>query len=103
MIPPGPVFLDPRAYRGTIDGVAEGNWRVIGPDGTGVGLPVNLFRQFRTLRDDHVRRLFRIHAGAFPQVDEQDLRTVFAWDPFQEGRPARRGWWSASGSGGSMS
>ena len=85
IMPHGLVILDFKAYRGTVDGVEEGDWRVISPDGTEVLLPINLFRQLRTLRYDLIRRLFRMHDDTFPQIDEDDLRKVSAWGYFQVG------------------
>ncbi len=85
VMPHGLVILDLKAYLGTVDGVEEGEWRVIGPDGTETLLPVNLFHQLRTLRYDLIRRLFRIHDDAFPQIEDADLRKVAAWGYFRPG------------------
>ncbi len=78
VMPHGLVVLDLKAYLGTVYGVEEGDWRVVGPDGSEETLRVNLFHQLRTLRFDLVRRLERIRDEAFPQIDERDLKKVAA-------------------------
>lgn len=85
VMPHGLVVLELKAYQGTIEGVEEGEWRVVTSEGNSVPLRVNLFHQLRALRHDMVRRLFRIHATALSQIDERDLRKVAAWGYFRAG------------------
>ena len=85
LLPHGLVVIELKAYLGTVHGVEEGDWRVVGPDGAEETLRVNLFHQLRTLRFDVIRRLLRIRDEAFPQLDERDLKKVAAWGYFQAG------------------
>ena len=78
-------MLDLKAYEGEVHGAEEGEWQVIGPDGTTVPLKTNLFHQLRTHRFDLANRLLRIREAAFPQIEEKDLMKVGAWGYFKRG------------------
>ncbi len=85
LMPRGMVVLDLKAYQGVVYGAEEGDWRVETPEGTGVPLKTNLFRQLRTHRFDLANRLLRIREAAFPQIEEKDLMKVGAWGYFKRG------------------
>ena len=85
LMPHGIVVLDLKAYEGEVHGAEEGEWQVIGPDGTTVPLKTNLFHQLRTHRFDLAGRLLRIREAAFPQIEEKDLMKVGAWGYFKRG------------------
>lgn len=85
LMPRGMVVLDLKAYEGEVHGEEEGEWQVVGPDGTTLPLKTNLFRQLRTHRFDLAGRLLRIRDAAFPQIEEKDLMKVGAWGYFKRG------------------
>ena len=85
LMPRGMVVLDLKSYEGEVRGAEEGEWYVVGPDGTTVPLKTNLFRQLRTHRFDLAGRLLRIRDHAFPQIEEKDLMKVGAWGYFKRG------------------